>query len=116
MRVAKAMRIGLTYDLVTDWARKDLDPERLSEFDTEPTIQAVADHLTRRGHTVQRIGHARALMTALQEGTRWDIVFNICEGLVGPGREALVPALLEAFGIPFVFSDSLVLALTLHKG
>ena len=43
-------------------------------------------------------------------------MFNICEGLRGPGREALVPALLEVYGIPVTFSDSLVLALCLHKG
>jgi len=32
-------------------------------------------------------------------------VFNICEGLKGVSREAQVPALLEAFDIPYVFSD-----------
>ena len=31
-------------------------------------------------------------------------------------REAQIPALLEAYGIPFTFSDPLILALTLHKG
>ncbi len=49
-------------------------------------------------------------------GERWDIVFNICEGLHGPAREAQVPALLDAYQIPYVFSDALVCALTLHKG
>jgi D-alanine-D-alanine ligase len=34
----------------------------------------------------------------------------------GIGREAQVPALLDAYKIPYVFSDPLVLALTLHKG
>jgi D-alanine-D-alanine ligase len=34
----------------------------------------------------------------------------------GFGREAQVPALLDAFGIPYTFSDPLVLALALHKG
>jgi D-alanine-D-alanine ligase len=43
-------------------------------------------------------------------------VFNICEGLHGFGREAQVPALLDAYGIPYTFSDPLVLALSLHKG
>jgi D-alanine-D-alanine ligase len=44
------------------------------------------------------------------------MVFNIAEGLKGFGREALVPALLDAYGIPYTFSDPMVLALTLHKG
>ncbi len=32
------------------------------------------------------------------------------------GREAQVPAILDLYGVPYVFSDPLVLALTLHKG
>ena len=110
------MRIGLTYDAAADWAAAGLDAEQLAEFDAEETIAAIAAHLAARGHAVERIGRARALLARLGEGARWDIVFNICEGLHGPGREALVPALLEAHFIPFTFSDSLVCALTLHKG
>ena len=44
------------------------------------------------------------------------MVFNIAEGLRGYGREALVPTLLDAYDIPYTFSDPLVLSLTLHKG
>jgi len=110
------MRIGFTYDLLSDWACEPLDAEQLAEFDVPATIDAVALCLERRGHSVERIGRAQALLARLAHGARWDIVFNICEGLRGPGREALVPALLEAFGMACVFSDSLVLALALHKG
>jgi len=49
-------------------------------------------------------------------GERWELVFNIAEGLKGVGREAQVPALLEAYDIPCTFSDTLVMALALHKG
>jgi len=42
-------------------------------------------------------------------------VFNICEGMHGMGREALVPALLDAWRIPYTFSDPVVLAVSLHK-
>ncbi len=110
------MRIGLTYDAAADWAAERLDAEQLAEFDAEDTIAALAAGLAARGHAVERIGRAAALLARLAQGVRWDIVFNLCEGLRGPGREALVPALLEAHGIPFTFSDSLVCALTLHKG
>jgi D-alanine-D-alanine ligase len=110
------MRVGFTYDRVADWAGQGLSAEQLAEFDAEVTIDAISDHIARRGHSVHRIGTARALIANLNAGERWDIVFNICEGLLGPGREALVPALLESFAIPCVFGDSLVLALTLHKG
>jgi D-alanine-D-alanine ligase len=48
-------------------------------------------------------------------GERWDAVFNFCEGVKGIGREAQVPALLEAYDIPYVFSDTLTLAVSLDK-
>lgn len=110
------MKIGFTYDLAADWADEGLDAEQRAEFDGCETIDAVAGCLARRGHAVDRIGRARSLMARLLAGDRWDVVFNICEGLLGPGRESLAPALLEAFAVPCVFSDSLTLALALHKG
>jgi D-alanine-D-alanine ligase len=110
------MRIGFTYDVVGDWSEENLSPEQLAEFDSVATIDSIAGFLERRGHVVDRVGRARRLIARLHRGDRWDIVFNICEGQYGMGREALVPALLEAEQIPHTFSDSLVLALTLHKG
>jgi D-alanine-D-alanine ligase len=110
------MRIGFTYDVVGDWSAENLSPEQLAELDSVATIDAIAGFLERRGHVVDRVGRARRLIARLHGGDRWDIVFNICEGQYGMGREALVPALLEAEQIPHTFSDSLVLALTLHKG
>ncbi len=55
-------------------------------------------------------------MDRLAAGERWDMVFNICEGMFGMGREAQVPALLDAYEIPYTFSGPLVLALALDKG
>ncbi|MGH7122226.1 MAG: D-alanine--D-alanine ligase family protein [Acetobacteraceae bacterium] len=110
------MRIGLTYDLAQDWAADGLALEDLAEFDQPETIAAVVGFLTRRGHRAERIGRAQALLPRLASGERWDLVFNICEGWRGAGREALVPALLEAYGIPYTFSDPLALAMALHKG
>jgi D-alanine-D-alanine ligase len=114
--IGRRLRVGFTYDLRDTWLAEGLDEEATAEFDSIGTIDAIADHLTARGFVVERIGHHRALVTRLASGERWDLVFNICEGLAGFGREALVPALCEAYGIPCVFSDSLVLALALHKG
>ena len=109
------MRLGFTYDSIEDWSGDGLDAEQLAEFDTPDTVSSIAAALARPGHSVERIGRATALMARLLDGARWDLVFNVCEGLHGPGREALVPALLDAYGIPYVFSDPLVLALCLHK-
>jgi D-alanine-D-alanine ligase len=114
--IARSLRVGFTYDLREAWCAEGLGEEETAEFDSPETIEAIAGHLAARGFALDRIGHHRALVARLAAGERWDLVFNICEGLAGFGREALVPALCEAYGIPCVFSDSLVLALALHKG
>ena len=110
------MRIGLTYDLKDDHLALGLDEHEVAEFDSPATIDGLAAALTSLGHEVERIGHVRALAERLVAGWRCDLVFNIAEGVAGYGRESQVPALLEAYGIPYTFSDPLVCALTLHKG
>jgi D-alanine-D-alanine ligase len=109
------MHIGLAFDAVADWQAEALDAEDLAEFDVDETITAIEQFWQSRGHTVERIGRLSALIGRLQQRARWDLVFNICEGLHGMGRESAVPALLDAYRIPYVFSDPLVLALSLHK-
>jgi D-alanine-D-alanine ligase len=110
------MIIGFTYDLKEDYLKAGFSQEEAAEFDGPATIDGIQQALEALGHNVDRIGHVKALMQRLVRGDRWDLVFNICEGVHGSGREAQVPALLEAHGIPYVFSDVLVLSLTLHKG
>jgi D-alanine-D-alanine ligase len=68
------------------------------------------------GLTPVRIGGIKKLVMRLAKGERFDAVFNFCEGLRGVSREAQVPALLDAYDIPYVFSDALTLAVTLDKG
>ena len=110
------MLIGLTYDLREAYRAAGYDEEETAEFDSEETIEAIEGALQRRGHHTDRVGHARQLVSRLAARDRWDLVFNICEGLRGVGREAQVPALLDLYEIPYTFSDPLVMALTLHKG
>ncbi len=109
------MRIGVTFDLRSDYLALGHSEEETAEFDAEETIAALCDALKSLGHEPIRIGGIKPLTRALADGQRWDAVFNICEGLKGVSREAQVPALLEAFDIPYVFSDPLTLALTLDK-
>lgn len=109
------MRIGVTYDLRSDYLAMGYSEEETAEFDSDVTIEAICDALASRGWQVSRIGNVKALAEALVAGQRWDAVFNFCEGLKGFGREAQVPALLDAYDIPYVFSDTLTLALTLDK-
>ena len=110
------MRIGLTYDLKDDYLALGFAEHDVAEFDSPRTIAALEEALRSLGHDVTRIGHVKALATRLVAGERWDLVFNIAEGVAGFGRESQVPALLEAYGVPYTFSDPLVCALTLHKG
>jgi len=110
------MRVGLTYDLRSDYLRRGYSPEETAEFDKEETIDGLAHAIAAHGHAVDRIGNVRDLVSRLASGDRWDLVFNIAEGMHGIAREAQVPALLEAYGIPCTFSDAGVLTLCLHKG
>jgi D-alanine-D-alanine ligase len=110
------MTVGLTYDLRSDWLRQGYSELETAEFDREETVAAVDAAIRAEGFATERIGNYRGLMEALSAGKRWDLVFNFCEGMYGLGREALVPALLDAYRIPYTFSDPVVLGLSLHKG
>ena len=109
------MKIGLTYDLRTDYLKEGYSMEETAEFDKEETIAGIEDALYQLGYQTERIGHARRLMKELLAGKRWDIVFNICEGMYGDSRESLVPALLDAYRIPYVFSGAVTLGISLNK-
>jgi D-alanine-D-alanine ligase len=110
------MIVGLTYDLRDDYLKEGYSEEETAEFDAAVTIDAIDSTLQSLGFQTQRIGNIKSLVKALHGDQKWDLVFNICEGMYGIGREAQVPAILDAYKIPYVFSDPLVLALTLHKG
>ncbi len=110
------MRIGMTYDLRTDYLAAGYTEDETAEFDRPATIDAIENAIRSMGHQPVRIGNLASLIKHLAAGEKWDLVFNIAEGLYGFGRESQVPALLDAYRIPYVFSDPLVLALTLHKG
>jgi D-alanine-D-alanine ligase len=110
------MNIGMTYDLRAEYLAAGYGEEETAEFDREETIELLERAIRELGHDTDRIGSARKLVERLARGDRWDLVFNIAEGLRGTGREAQVPAILEVYDIPYTFSDPLVMALTLHKG
>lgn len=110
------MKIGLTYDLRQDYLDLGYGEEETAEFDRIDTVEAIEQTIQALGHQTDRIGNIWSLTARLAAGDCWDLVFNIAEGLRGMGREAQVPALLDAYDIPYTFSDPLVMSLTLHKG
>lgn len=109
------MRFGLTFDLKDHWKARGYGDEAVAEFDGAQTVDAIDASLRAMGHDTVRIGGLHELVGALARGERWDMVFNIAEGMYGFGREAAVPALLDAWRIPYVFSEPLALCATLHK-
>ncbi|MBU2528296.1 ATP-grasp domain-containing protein [bacterium] len=109
------MNIGLTFDLRTDYIAHGYTLEETAEFDKESTIAGLEQAIQNAGHKTERIGNARSLMEKLLKGVKWDMVFNIAEGLYGAGRESLVPALLDSFRIPYVFSGPVTLGVALNK-
>lgn len=110
------MRIGLTYDLRQEYLAAGFTADETAEFDRPDTLEHLEAALISLGHVTDRIGRAGQLIDRLGCGDDWDLVFNIAEGLSGIAREAQVPAILDACGIAYTFSDPLVMALTLHKG
>jgi hypothetical protein len=108
------LSIGFTYDQKSAYLAQGYSPDECSVLDADETIEMLASALSRLGH-VDRIGNIQSLVKRLAEGARWDVVFNICEGLSGSAREAQVPGLLEAYRINHVFSDALVYALCMNK-
>ncbi len=109
------MLIGLTYDLRADYLAAGYGEEETAEFDRPDTVEAIESALKDLGHKTDRIGNARRLVERLAAGNRWELVFNIAEGLHGKARESQVPAVLDVYDIPYTFSDPLVLAVSLHK-
>jgi D-alanine-D-alanine ligase len=89
--------------------------DETAEFDKQETVDAIAGALKLMGHQTEPIGNAFQLIEALAAGKRWDIVFNIAEGLYGDGRESVVPAILDQYKIPYTFSGPVIMGLSLNK-
>lgn len=109
------MLIGITYDLKNEYLAQGYTKEQVAELDDLDTIEAIDKALIYHGHVTDRIGNVRSLVSRLSRGGRWDLVFNIAEGLHGHGREATIPAILDEYCIPYTFSNPLTLCACLNK-
>jgi D-alanine-D-alanine ligase len=89
--------------------------DETAEFDKQETVDAIENSLKLMGHVTEPVGNAFQLVDALAAGKRWDLVFNIAEGLYGDGRESVVPAILDQYKIPYVFSGPVIMGLSLNK-
>lgn len=111
----KPLHLGFVFDCQEDYLAQGFTREQVAEFDPRATVEAIAAGLQACGHEVSMVGNGLALAQALAAGQRFDLVFNIAEGLAGFSREAQVPALCELYSQKYTFSDPLTCALTLHK-
>ncbi|MDD5686985.1 MAG: ATP-grasp domain-containing protein [Elusimicrobia bacterium] len=112
----KKLKIGFTYDAKADYNLLPTDsPDKYAEFDSEETISEIEKSLKSSGHEVERIGRISVLLEKIAQGKRWDIIFNIAEGIKGRNRESQVPTILELYDIPYSGSDALTMGLTLDK-
>jgi D-alanine-D-alanine ligase len=109
------MKVGLTYDLRSWYIDRGYSMDETAEFDKQETVDALEKSLKQMGHETEPIGNAFQLIEALAAGRKWDIVFNIAEGLYGDGRESVVPAILDQYKIPYVFSGPVIMGLSLNK-
>jgi D-alanine-D-alanine ligase len=89
--------------------------EDTAEFDKQETVDAIDAALKNMGFETEPVGNCFQLIEALAGGKRWDLVFNIAEGLYGDGRESVVPAILDQYRIPYVFSGPVIMGISLNK-
>lgn len=109
------MKAGITFDLRSWYLGRGFSMEDTAEFDKEDTIKAIRKVLDGMGFETEEIGNLFQLMGSLVAGKKWDLVFNIAEGLYGDGRESAIPAILDQYRIPYVFSGPVVLGVALNK-
>src|SRR6188768_3241772 len=109
------MRIGIAFDLKSDFDADASGPEdRLEEYDSTATVEAIAGVLKELGHEAQLLGGGRRFVERVLAAPP-DLVFNIAEGFGSRSREAHVPAVCEMLRVPCTHSDPLTLAVTLDK-
>ncbi len=109
------MKVGFTYDLRSWYLDRGFSMEDTAEFDKQETIDALDGALRKMGFETELIGNCFQLIEALSKGKKWDLVFNVAEGLYGDGRESVVPAILDQYKIPYVFSGPVILGISLNK-
>ncbi|CAG8083814.1 unnamed protein product [Penicillium salamii] len=90
----------------------------IAHLEVGAAAEDIATAIIRLGHRYVPIPDVKTLANKLGSGeaAHWDLAVNITEGVHGTAREAQVPAMLEAFNIPYTFSDTATMALCLDKG
>lgn len=116
--MAKGLTVAFIYDRKADYIDLGYSQQDCADLADDITISGISSALERLGHHVVHVPGIKRLVSILASGDHkaWDVVFNYSEGLFGTARESQVPALLEAYQIPFTFSDAATLGICIDKG
>lgn len=111
-------RIALIYESRKAYRALGYSEKECTRLEVGEAATDIYNVLSRLGYDVVRIPDIQSLVQRLAagEGKTWALAFNTTEGLHGSAREGQVPALLEAYQIPFTFSDAATMTLCLDKG
>jgi D-alanine--D-alanine ligase len=111
------LNIAFIYDPKAYYLERGYSDTDCAGLADKVTINAVANALGKLGHRVTHVPGIKHLVGHLAAGEdkNWDLVFNFSEGVCGSARESQVPALLEAYGIVYTFSDAATLSICLDK-
>lgn len=109
------MRVGLTYDLPSDYGYSD-DNLIYADFCLPSEIDYMEEAINRIGFCAVPIGNMYKLNEMLKNGTfDCDIVLVCDEGISSRNRESIVPALLELNNIPYIGGDAYCVGLAQNK-
>lgn len=111
------LNIALVSEQRSTYLECGFSEEQCAALTHDGEIKAVLTALQNLGHSVTLVPGIQSLVKLLAAGTYkdWDLVFNMAQGFYGPARESQVPALLEAYRIPFTFSDAATITLCQNK-
>ncbi|KAK6524702.1 hypothetical protein TWF281_011602 [Arthrobotrys megalospora] len=120
----RPLRIAYVVESREKYQARGYSFEECSELTDDETTSHVVSSLENLGHAVEVVGDIKDLVERLaitddtdeRSPSKWDLVYNDSEGFIGTARQAQVPGLLEAYGIPFTCASAATYAICLDKG
>ncbi|KHN96410.1 D-alanine--D-alanine ligase [Metarhizium album ARSEF 1941] len=107
------LKIALVAEQRLTYLQLGYTSEECAALTHDGEVKAVAAALEGLGHQVTLVPGISSLVEHLVAGRHkdWDLVFNMAQGFHGSSRESQVPALLEAYMVPYTFSSAATMAL-----
>lgn len=107
------MKIGIIYDLKDDYNLESVD---FCDFTALEEVMMLANILSETGHKIKLLqGFDVVLKNVEYIKSSFDLVINLSEGHDSRNREALIPAILETYDIPYIGSDCYANIVSLDK-